>query len=244
MSIASSTIDNIWAVVPAAGIGQRMQLTQPKQYLNIAGKAVLQHSLHALLSVPSVQHAVVALANNDTQWAQLPASSDNRVSTVVGGEQRADSVIAGLLAVIEQTSDATWVLVHDAARPLVAADDIIRLIDRVATGQFAGGLLASPLQDTLKLAADEQTLEIKQTVDRRLLWLAQTPQLFRAGELLAAYQAQLGSSDVQITDEASVMELAGYTPVLVEALQANFKITRNSDVKLAEVLLLDRLSSI
>ena len=107
-----------------------------------------------------------------------------------------------------------------------------------------GGLLATPLQDTLKLAADDQTLEIRQTIDRRRLWLAQTPQLFRAGDLLAAYQAQLDNPGAQITDEASVMELAGHTPVLVEALQANFKITRNSDVKLAEVLLLDRLSSI
>lgn len=237
------TINNIWAVVPAAGIGQRMRLSQPKQYLNIAGKAILQHSLDALMSVPSVEYAVVALAQNDTHWPQLPASSDTRVSTVVGGGQRADSVMAGLKAVIDKAGETTWVVVHDAARPLVAANDIVRLIDQVAEGQWAGGILATPLQDTLKLASDEQTLEIRETIDRRRLWLAQTPQLFRAGELLAAYQAQIDNPDAQITDEASVMELAGHTPVMVEALQANFKITRDGDVKLAEVLLLDRPSS-
>ncbi len=218
-----------------------MRSTLPKQYLHIAGKAVLQHSLDALLSVPSVQHAVVALAESDTHWPQLPASSDSRVCAVVGGEQRADSVMAGLKAVVDRAGVTTWVLVHDAARPLVSSSDIIRLVDQVAEGQWAGGILATPLQDTLKLANDEQTLEIRETIDRRRLWLAQTPQLFRAGELLAAYQVQRDNPDAQVTDEASVMELAGYTPVLVEALQANFKITRDSDVKLAEVLLLDRL---
>ncbi len=243
MTITAPTIDTIWAVVPAAGIGKRMRLSQPKQYLNIASKAVLQHSLDALLSVPMVQHAVVALASNDRHWSQLPASSDARISSVVGGAERSDSVMSGLKAVIEQAGETTWVLVHDAARPLVAANDIVRLVDQVAEGQWAGGILATPLQDTLKLASDEQTLAIRETIDRRRLWLAQTPQLFRAGELLAAYQAQLNNPDAQITDEASVMELAGHVPVMVEALQANFKITRDSDAKLAEVLLLDRLSS-
>jgi len=243
----SNVIGNVWAVVPAAGIGQRMQRSLPKQYISIAGKAVIQHSLDALLAVQVVQHVVVALASDDEHWSQLPGSSDDRVSTVVGGEQRADSVVAGLKAVIAKSNEASWVLVHDAARPLVTSDDITRLITRVSEAQSMGGLLATPMQDTLKLAADEQTLEVSHTIDRRRLWLAQTPQLFRAGDLLAAYETQLAaqksSNDIQITDEASVMELAGHTPILVEALQANFKITRNSDVKLAEVLLQDRLTS-
>jgi len=243
---ATDLIDNVWAVVPAAGIGQRMQLSQPKQYITIAGKAVLQHSVDALLSVAAVKTVVVALSSDDTHWSELPASSDSRVQTVVGGAQRADSVVAGLKAVVAEAGQTAWVLVHDAARPLVAPTDVVRLIDRVAEAQSVGGLLATPMQDTLKLAADEQTLEVSHTVDRRCLWLAQTPQLFRAGDLLAAYETQLNAqktnSDIQITDEASVMELAGHTPILVEALDANFKITRNSDIKLAQTLLQDRLA--
>lgn len=247
MATPASTIDNVWAVVPAAGIGQRMQLDMPKQYLSIAGKTVMQHSLDALLSVPVVQHIVVALADNDKQWAELEAAQDSRVTTVVGGATRADSVMAGLSEVVKSAGEATWVLVHDAARPLVMPDDITSLINQVAAAQADGGLLASRVQDTLKRCSDEKTRLVDETVDRRKLWQAQTPQLFRAGDLLGAYIEQLvnaeSPTDVPATDEASAMELAGFRPILVEAEHQNFKITRNSDAKLAEVLMLDRLSS-
>jgi len=220
-----------------------MQTTTPKQYLQIAGATVLQHSLDALLSVPGVEGVVVALADDDQRFGGLPASSDPRLITTTGGSRRADSVVAGLQTVVENAGEATWVLVHDAARPLITVEDIIRLIQQVEGSGYVGGLLASPVQDTLKQTADDQTQAVIKTVDRRRLWQAQTPQLFRAGELLAAYQAAINNEASQITDEASVMEMAGHTPLLVEALHQNFKITRGTDAKLAEVLLLDRLSS-
>jgi 2-C-methyl-D-erythritol 4-phosphate cytidylyltransferase len=224
-----------------------MQVSVPKQYLVIAGKPILQHSVNALLSVAAVQHAVVALADNDDQWTQLEAAQDDRVSTVVGGATRADSVMAGLSKVVKTAGESAWVLVHDAARPLVASEDIENLIEQVASTGSDGGLLASKVQDTLKRCADETTHLVTQTVDRRKLWQAQTPQLFRAGDLLGAYIEQLvnaeSPTDAPVTDEASAMELAGFKPLLVEAQHQNFKITRNSDAKFAEVLMLDRLSS-
>lgn len=221
----------LWLVIPAAGQGQRLGGHIPKQYQPLAGVPMLQRTLDRLLSVEGVAGAVVVLAEADEHWQRLDASRYRRVHTSVGGENRSDSVLSGLHHVLKNASRDAWVLVHDAARPLVALSDINRLTTSVYNSGAIGGLLATPVQDTLKKADNYCCVE--QTINRSGLWQAQTPQMFRVGQLLEALQ----ESDQAITDEASAMEQAGHEPQLVEALLPNFKITRSMDMLVAEALL-------
>lgn len=240
---------NLWGVIPAAGSGERMHSQLPKQYLSLVGVPVLQRAIDALLDIRSVSNVVVVLSADDTHWPTLKASSDPRVHTAIGGRLRAESVLAGISTVRQRAGDDAWVLVHDAARPLVAVADVQRLIKAVMQAGAIGGLLAVPVQDTLKQASENRGC--LRTVSRASLWQAQTPQLFRAGQLgdalvsaLASEQAGDGQQTPPsepamplITDEASALERLGYQPLLVEALEANLKITRPVDVAVAEALL-------
>jgi len=236
---------SFWAVVPAAGTGSRMQGELPKQYLPLLGITMLQRTLERLLDVPGLQGVVVVLAKDDSNWHELAVSRDERVRTALGGDSRAASVAAGIQIVRASVGDDCWVLVHDAARPLVSLSDIQRLTDAVVNSGATGGLLATRVQDTLKRADEYCTVQA--TVSRENLWRAQTPQLFRAGELgdaltraLSATSSDEKAADVEhmpITDEASAMEQAGHDPLLVEALDPNPKITRPVDVLLIEAYL-------
>lgn len=225
--------------MPAAGFGERMGSSIPKQYISIGGHSILQHTLTNLLAVPDVEGIVVTLSATDALWPSVAAGSDERVHITEGGETRTESVISGLRYVLNIAPESTWVLVHDAARPLVHISDIKRLNDAVYNSGAIGGILATPVQDTLK-KADEYCC-IEQTVSRQQLWQAQTPQLFRAGQLLGALQAaqQGAEGSATLTDEASAMENAGHEPLLVEALHPNLKITRPADLQLAEALILN-----
>ena len=107
------------AVLPAAGIGSRMQAECPKQYLTIGRHSIVEHAIHALLRHPRIERVIVAIGPEDRQFEQLPIARDPRVIVTEGGRQRADSVMAGL----QLAGDADWVLVHDAARPCLHADD-------------------------------------------------------------------------------------------------------------------------
>lgn len=239
----------LWVIVPAAGAGRRMASSLPKQYMLLAGQSMLQRTVSAVLDMPDVDGVIVALADDDDQWKSIPISVDPRVHSCIGGETRALSVVSGLRYLQGLMADNTWVLVHDAARPLVALSDVRRLLSAVYSSGSVGGLLATAVSDTLKKADDYNAVE--QTVSRKDLWQAQTPQLFRSGQLLSALLSALSASEqsasesgstndnaVQtITDEASAMEMAGYTPLLVEALQPNLKVTRPADMKIAEALL-------
>ena len=218
-----------WAVVPAAGVGSRMGADLPKQYLQLAGATVLEHSLNALLASRRLSGVVVALAPDDRRALRLPVFGDERIQRVVGGEQRSDSVQAALAALLEQGDPGDWVLVHDAARPCLPADDLNRLIDRV-TASGVGGLLAAAIVDTVKQATDAGL--VARTLDRNLLWRAQTPQMFRLGELQAALESAKGQGLV-VTDEASAMELAGHPVQLVPGSARNLKVTLPEDLQLA-----------
>lgn len=232
-----------WAVIPAAGIGQRMQSSCPKQYLPLAGKPLLQRTLETLLSMPELEGIVVALAENDHWWAEMiEAAADARVHATVGGALRAESVLAGLTRVAALAGEEVRVLVHDAARPLVAVSDIRRLLDAVDGSDAVGGLLAAPVQDTLKRAGASGQVET--TVAREGLWQAQTPQYFPLAHLRKALiQARDEGVIDTITDEASALERTGARPLLVEARQPNLKITRPADLGLAEALLLHERSA-
>ncbi len=239
----ASAADELWAVVPAAGSGSRLPSAYPKQYLLLKDRSILQRAIDTLLEIDNMKGVVVVLSENDTHWPQLAASSHPQVLTTVGGNTRAESVVAGLSVVCEKSkNDNAMVLVHDAARALTAVSDISRLVERVMHAPEQGGLLATKVQDTLKrenpkTACVKPAVEIKSTVCRDGLWNAQTPQMFRARLL---HDALVENADAiasgAITDEACAMEKAGYAPALVEALHPNFKITHTRDLDMALAL--------
>ncbi len=217
-----------WAVIPAAGIGTRMQADRPKQYLPLAGRCILEHTLDCFLDHPGLKGLVVCLAAGDPYWPDLPSAHDSRILAVEGGGERADSVLNGLQALGRLGATAQdWVLVHDAARPNLARSDLDRLLGELAEDPV-GGLLAVPARDTLKRSRpDGRVLE---TVDRSHIWQAFTPQMFRLGALREALGAALAGR-AAITDEASAMELAGLAPSLVEGRADNLKVTRPEDLE-------------
>ena len=218
-----------WAVLPAAGTGSRMGAELPKQYLEVAGATLLEHSLRALLQCSQLSAVVVALHAQDAHARNLPLIRDPRVQTVIGAAQRSGSVLAGLEALGAQASPQDWVLVHDAARPCVAAQDIEHLMQAV-TECGTGGILAERIVDTVKQSSAGALVE--RTLDRTVLWRAQTPQMFRLGELRAALE-QAQQRNLPVTDEASAMELAGYPVQLVAASAPNLKVTVPADLPLA-----------
>jgi len=229
----------IWAILPAAGSGRRMASEIPKQYLQLAGRSVLEHSLCAVLAHPDVEGAIVATAAGDVRWARWTMMEGKPVQRVDGGAERADSVRAGLLALRERAGDsAAWALVHDAARPCLRLEDLDRLIRRcLDAGE--GGLLAAPVRDTLKRvdpAAAAGSHRALATEARAGLWRALTPQLFPAQALLDALE-HARAEGVAITDEAMAMEHGGAQPLLVEGAEDNLKITTPADLALAEFLL-------
>jgi 2-C-methyl-D-erythritol 4-phosphate cytidylyltransferase len=224
--------DALWCVVPAAGRSTRVGGNVPKQYLPIAGKTLLLHTLERLAAHPCIAGMMVALAPDDACWPGTSVLSGKPVLNAIGGGERADSVLAGLRALREEVSDSQFILVHDAARPCVAHADISRLID---VGIPAGGaLLAAPVRDTLK-RADAQARALS-TEPRESRWRALTPQLFRYGELISALEAA-HAAGIVVTDEAMAMERAGLRPLLVEGAESNIKVTTRADFALAEFLL-------
>ncbi|GAA0854291.1 2-C-methyl-D-erythritol 4-phosphate cytidylyltransferase [Aliiglaciecola litoralis] len=217
-------------VVPAAGVGKRMAADRPKQYLTIDGKTVLEHTLDKLISHPNIQHIVVAVHPQDPYFDGLPCRQQPWLTRVDGGDERADSVLAGL-NMLAQQQQPDWVLVHDAARPCVSHSEISQLL-ALAEHQGQGGLLACPVRDTMKRANKDQPSLIDKTVDRDGLWHALTPQFFPFSALRTALSNAL-QAKIAITDEASAMEWAGHPVQLVESSDKNIKITRPDDLALA-----------
>ncbi|SEQ21315.1 2-C-methyl-D-erythritol 4-phosphate cytidylyltransferase [Basfia succiniciproducens] len=218
----------IIAVVPAAGVGSRMQADKPKQYLTLLGKTLLEHTLEVLLSYTPIQQIILAVAENDPYLDRLDVIRQPKIKIVQGGKDRAGSVFNGLKAI---TQPHAWVMVHDAARPCLTHEDLDKLLQ---IEDDNGGILAIPAVDTIKRASAEK--QIIQTEDRSQLWQAQTPQFFRADLLYRALQQAL-EHGLAVTDEASAMEFAGFRPHLVAGRSDNLKVTRPEDLKLAEFYL-------
>lgn len=223
----------IWAVVPAAGIGSRFGGDVPKQYLEVAGEPLLAHTLRALLAHPGVAGAVVVLAQDDPRWPGWSELEGKPVLACVGGESRADSVLAGLDALPEGVRADDFVLVHDAARPNLHAADLGQLLER-GRADPVGAILAAPVRDTLKRAGDEGGID--RTEPRERLWRALTPQLFRRLQLARAMQAARDAG-VAVTDESMAMERKGARPLLIEGREDNIKITTPADLDYFEFLL-------
>lgn len=228
----------LWGLVPCAGTGSRSGAAGPKQYAVLGGQAMVLHTLQALAAVDRLAGIQVVVSAGDTFFeSAVPPRGAPVFVAACGGSTRAGSVLNGLSALLEQGAHAQdWALVHDAARCLLTAADVNRLIDE-CQHDAVGGLLALKLPDTLK---QEQGGRVAATVDRGDKWLAQTPQMFRLGALQAALAATAPGGFAGVTDEASAMEMAGHRPLLVRGSAQNFKVTYPEDFALAEAVLRSR----
>ena len=249
-----------WLVLPAAGIGSRMQADRPKQYLSMTvkgiTKTVIEFTLDHLLSYSRFQKSnatdggfykvVVVVTKGDPYWQEISLArgydKTERILVVEGGSERCYSVLNALMAINEvedktKGSDQTWVAVHDVARPCVSYDDLDALF-LALENHNDGGILATPVRDTMKRGSLSSISEsyIDHTVDRDQLWHALTPQMFPLESLLRNLQSALDNG-FEVTDEASAMEYSGAKPKLVGGRSDNLKITRPEDLKLAEFYL-------
>ena len=209
----------------------------PKQYLPLLGQTILQHTVGAFLRSPLIEKTFLVVSAEDT-WidALYPTLPSNLQILRCGGASRAASVGNGLRAIAAQCEVSnSWVMVHDAARPGLTQELIRQLITQVAD-DAVGGLLALPVVDTVKRSiVGQETAQVAQTVPRDLLWLAQTPQLFRMPLLLRALHEQ--ENNPEITDEASAIEALGFAPRLVLGHPCNLKVTLAADLAIAEMYL-------
>ncbi len=228
-----------YAIVPAAGSGSRFGAEMPKQYLSLAGRPLIYHTLLALCHCPRLARVWVVLSRDDVWWQTHDWSGlGPKLETVFcGGATRAVSVANGLSAAATAAADDDWILVHDAARPCLSQAMLTALCDELADDPV-GGLLAVPVADTLKRADAAQ--RVAATEPRDGLWQAQTPQMFRYGLL---NDALTGVADrAEVTDEAGAIEALGFKPKLVRADSSNLKVTYPADLRLAELILRARES--
>jgi 2-C-methyl-D-erythritol 4-phosphate cytidylyltransferase len=225
----------LFALVPAAGSGTRLSKKQPKQYAKLAGKPMLWHAVRAMC-VPPVESVFVVLAPGDKSFARQDwkAFKGKLEPLYCGGETRRDSVYNGLVAAMAAVNADDWILVHDAARPCLPKKDLRNLIQECEKDEI-GGILALPVAETVKRTAKDEAgaQRVSSTEDRAQLWLAQTPQMFRAGLLAHALRAAKGP----VTDEASAVEQMGLKPRLVAGSRENLKVTWPEDLAIAEAIL-------
>jgi 2-C-methyl-D-erythritol 4-phosphate cytidylyltransferase len=239
--MSSQSRPRLWVVIPAAGVGRRManatpNLSIPKQYLPLAGRAVIEWSIAPFLSRGDIASVVVVVSPDDVRFAMLPVAQNPLVQTALGGRERADSVARGLVAL--RANDDDWVLVHDAVRPCLHTADLVRLIEEVGS-DAVGGLLGAPVADTLKSADALQ--RVSATVPRERLWRALTPQMFRVG-LLRRALSSAAEAGVVVTDEAAAIERLGLQPKLVVGRGDNIKITVPEDLPYAEYVLQSQMA--
>lgn len=224
------TTSNYFAIVPAAGLGNRMKTDLPKQYISINGKKILEYTLTTLLTYPRFKKCVVVINEKDKHWPDLQLNSPHLL-TVLGGEERCHSVFNGLMALKTIAKKNDWILVHDAARPLLHQSDIDKLIMHLE-GHPVGGLLGHPIKNTIK-HLDAQRFE---TLDREKLWVALTPQMFRYHWLVNALGSAI-KKNLLTTDEANAIEIFGQRPKIIEGRKDNIKVTDKEDLNLLDYYL-------
>ncbi len=223
-------------IIPAAGTGNRMANVLPKQYIPLAGKPMISHTIQVFVKHPRIASIHLALNPDDDFWRSLalewgnlalePASKLKLHYT--GGDSRSETVLNTLRVI--KAADDDWILVHDAARPGLTQKLLDNLLNTLENDAI-GGLLALPLADTLKQA--DAVNRVADTIPRADLWQAQTPQMFRYGTLIKALQSFKGMA----TDEAEAIEALGLQPKLVQGELRNLKITYPQDLILLEALL-------
>lgn len=224
----------MYVIIVAAGSGQRFASDTPKQFLEIAGKLALQHSIDAFDALDIIQGIVLVMPQNQKLWKDIELKASKPLIYAQGGKSRADSVLHGLQILTPSISDTSWVLVHDAARLCVAPSDIQKLIKQCSKHN-QGGLLVKPINDTIKYTKDAKHCE--KTIDRQKLRAALTPQMFPYRQLIKA----LEQADIKkTTDESSAFEQMGIQPLMVNGRSDNIKITYAEDLLLAEFILRKR----
>jgi 2-C-methyl-D-erythritol 4-phosphate cytidylyltransferase len=235
--VTTSVTPRYFLVLPAAGSGRRMQTAVPKQYLEVAGKTLLQHTLERLGTLPEFTRIVVALAAEDADWpvlaTQLPPGIAGKLLVTAGGAERMQSVANALAALQPFAGPDDWVLVHDAVRPCVSHTDV-RTLMRELEQERAGGLLAVPVRETLKESNGGQL--VQRTVDRSRIWQAATPQMFRFAVLQRALH-QASTEQKVVTDEAAAVEALGLPVRLVPGRADNIKVTYPEDLILVAAVL-------
>lgn len=238
---------SVWVIIPASGVGSRMESEIPKQYLLVNDKSILEHTISRFAFLPEVAGVLVVVSQSDTLWNKLEASLFAQyksegllVLSTTGGRERSDTVERGLsyLLDVKKINLQQWVMVHDAARPCVRQEDILKLLSSRSTIAEGGAILATPVRDTLKQADTDNNNLILSTRSREALWQAQTPQLFRLGALQESL-AKARQAGVSITDEASAMEYDKKSVLLIEGSSDNIKLTTPSDLRIIEFLLND-----
>ena len=233
-------VEQVWAVIPAGGRGQRFGAARAKQYLPLLDRPVLAHAMEPFLKEERISGLQLVLPGADLEtgaWHTVVGEVHGRfLPPVTGGAERVDSVRLGLEALLARGAvPQDWVLVHDAARPCLRREDLHRLLDALP-GCPQGALLAVPLADTLKRGEQDR---VAGTVDRAGLWRALTPQAFPIGSLLEAI-AEAQARGLAVTDEASALEQRGWRPRLVLGHSDNIKVTFPEDLDLAAAILAAR----
>lgn len=229
----------LWVIIPAAGVGQRMKSSCPKQYLSLAGQTILDRTLAIFIKHPMIAGIAVGLGEHDGYWASSKWVNHPQVFTYFGGVERSDTVLKGLqfLQQTQQINEQS-VLVHDAARPLLSQSALERI---VLNDSAQGAILAMPVRDTVK--QQKANGKVQGTLDRDCIWLAQTPQKFPANSLLSALE-RVRLDGIAITDECSAMEFVGWQPDLVLGESCNIKVTFPEDLLIAEALVSHGIHSI
>ncbi len=216
-----------WVVIPAAGVGKRMEVDKPKQYISVNDKTILEHTINCFINREEIVGVVVAISKSDEYWPTLEIAEHEKIIVAPGGEERYQSVFNGLQMLKNKAESDDWIMVHDAARPCLNQSAIDRLIINLRSHDV-GGILAMPCRDTMKRG--NPSGEIVDTVEREFLWHAQTPQMFKFGKLFSAIEKVL-DKDIIVTDEAMAMELSGHKPMLIQGQQDNIKITHKDDLQ-------------
>ena len=206
----------------------------PKQYLRIHDRYMIDIVLSRLLNGVSFDGCMVALHREDRWWPTTTSHLDPRVEVCEGAAERHLSVLAALRVLTAKAAAEDWVLVHDVARPCITCKDVRKLMTTLASDPV-GGLLATPVTDTLKRSGRDDN-SVAETVDRGKLWRALTPQMFRFSALKAAIE-RVEQDGIAITDDASAMEYSGAAVRLVEGRSDDIKITVPSDLAVASFLL-------
>lgn len=222
----------LWVILPAAGSGSRFSKTELKQYQMIQERTVLEHTVARLNQLPLAGY-VLAIGEQDNVAKMLPFSSQEKAHFCLGGAERVNSVLNALNYLSQIASEDEWVLVHDAARPCVGLDCLQQLVNTAITNDQAA-ILAIPVRDTLKRVVTN--FDIEETVDRSMLWQAQTPQMAKLGVLKRAIEQAL-QDGATITDEASALEHIGEQVSVVQGRSDNIKITYPDDLELAKLIL-------
>ena len=226
--------DNYFLIIPASGVGTRMGSSTPKQYLRLEnGLTIIDQCLETLLEIKLISGFVVALSSTDSFFQSSHFYNHSKILAIAeGGKERFNSVLSALNSLNKIAQPNDWVLVHDSVRPCIKKSDIEKLIREVSNDSI-GGILATSAIDTVKEKNASGSIK---TIDRKKLYMAQTPQMFRFGILKEAIESAIKMGG-KITDESEAIEKLGHSVKIIGGSSSNIKITTKDDIDLANYFL-------